>query len=106
MGSLINFPGRQYVSPSVLPSVYTPARIERMGQLNDVSRQVRALGYRVVAEDPFPNDEGKPIIQLDTGAIGTRPLMLLASCSTRDAVLGVERVVIDGVRVFWFMGEA
>lgn len=105
MGSLINFPGLQMPTPWVLPSIYTPARIERMGRANSVARKLRALGYRIVAEDPIPDDDGSPIIQLDVGTLPQRSLIHLGDCLVTDTKNGVQRTVIDGVRVFWQMGR-
>ena len=106
MGSLINFPGLQMPTPWVLPSVYTPARIERLGRANDVARKLRSLGYRIVEEDPFPDDDGVAILQVDIGRIGARPLHHLGGCGMRNTVTGFESTTIDGVRVVWQIPEA
>lgn len=106
MGSLINFPGLQMPTPWVLPSVYTPAVIERMGRANEVARRLRGLGYRILAEDPIPDDGGPAILQIDTGTIGTRPLQHLGGCAMRNTATGIESTTVDGVRVIWRIAEA
>ncbi|MFT0531631.1 hypothetical protein ACMHYJ_02180 [Castellaniella hirudinis] len=105
MGSLIDFPGLQGFMTAV-PSIFTPARIECLAQANDVARKLRGLGYRVVAEDPFPDDGGPSIIQIDVSTVGTRSLQHLGGCSVRNTLTGVESTTIDGVRVVWQTVEA
>lgn len=106
MGSLINFPGLEATMDCVLPSIYTPARIERMGRANDVARRLRGLGYRIIAEDPIPDDDGPAILQIDLGTAGTRPLQHLGRCAVRNTTTGIESTTIDGVRVMWRIPEA
>lgn len=105
MGTLINFPGLQSPTSWTLPTVYTPARIERIGRANEVARQLRTLGYRVIAEDPFPDDDGPSIVQIDLAGVGARPLQHLSGGALLDTRTGVVRTTIRGVRVVWLTGE-
>lgn len=101
MDSPIQFPGLQMSSSWALPSVYTPERIECLGRANAVARQLRDLGYRTVVENPMPEDESPATIQIDVGAIGTRPLRLLGGCTVRQTHTGIEGTTINEVLVLW-----
>lgn len=104
MGTLITFPTMlQSPSPWTNPTIFTPERIEGMGRLNAVARKLRELGYRIIDEDNFPDDDGSPIIEIDLIDVGDRPVKLLSVCAMSNATTGIERVTINGVRVFWHL---
>lgn len=101
MGQVLNFPGVDMFPAFAMPTIFTPQLIERMSLINRTARTLRALGYRVIDEDVSPNDGGSPIIQIELNGLSSRAAFHLASCSVRDTRSGLERITIDGVRVFW-----
>lgn len=88
------------------PTVLTGKLLDRIAASNVVARRLRGYGYRIVDEDVQPDDGGSPILQLDLRGMSTRPLQHLSSCAVHNTKTGVERVTIDGVRVFWMRGES
>ena len=67
------------------PRVFTHALIGRLADINAASRAVRALGIRVVDEDPVPDDGLSPILQLDLNGMALDQFLNRCDASTHYA---------------------
>ena len=106
MGTLIHFPGMDNASAWTLPIIYTPARIDQLARSNATARRLRTLGYRIINEDAWPDDDGAPIIQIDVSEVGDRSIRHLAEGLTFNADHNHYRTTVGGVRVCWQGGKA
>ncbi|MGE8612780.1 MAG: hypothetical protein ACN6PF_10785 [Achromobacter veterisilvae] len=82
------------------PRFFTPARTAALATANAAVRALRALGLTVTDEEPFPEDGGTPILQIDLHGMPPEYLRGLCDASTCHAdgritaqFLGVRLVV-------------
>lgn len=84
-----------------LPLILTPEYVARLGQMNRVSRQLRALGYQMMFEDAMPTDRPTPLVQVRLGRVGPRPIQNLAGGGIDYPGRGLGQAHVDGVCVQW-----
>lgn len=67
------------------PRFFTPVRIERLAIANAAVRALRTLGLTVTDEEPFPEDGGTPILQIELHGMPPEYLRGLCDASTCHA---------------------
>ncbi|MFY4004703.1 MULTISPECIES: hypothetical protein [Achromobacter] len=86
------------------PRFFTPVRIERLAIANAAVRALRALGLTVTDEEPFPEDGGTPILQIDLHGMPPEYLRGLCDASTCHADGRITAQFL-GVRLVMRRGE-
>lgn len=82
-------------------SVFTAAVLRRLADSNTAARALRDMRYRVMAEDPIPNDEGRPILLLDLNGQPAERLLNQCHASTRLSATGRVTAHFMDVRVIF-----
>jgi len=83
------------------PSVFT-ADVQRcLAESNAAARALRDMHYRVIAEDPIPNDDGRPILLLDLNGQSAERLLNQCHASTRLSETGQVTAHFMNVRVIF-----
>ncbi|SAI74591.1 Uncharacterised protein [Bordetella ansorpii] len=80
------------------PRVLTHDLVGRLAESNAAARALRALGFRVTREDPFPNDGGHAILLVDLNGLPADRLLAECDASTIRAgghITGLYR----GIRI-------
>lgn len=65
------------------PRVLTRDRVGRLTESNTAARALRAMGFRVTGETPFPDDAGSPVLLLDLNGRKLQALLDECDASTR-----------------------
>lgn len=80
------------------PSVLTADLVGRLTESNAAARALRSHGFRVAAEDPIPDDGGRPILLIDLNGHVLNRLMM--ECDVVTTVQGIRATgIYRGVRV-------
>lgn len=87
--------------PAILPTILTDEVVAHLQLCNSASRTLRSLGYKVIDEDPVPDDNGTPIIRIEPNHVRTALLSRSSDSHLYNRNTGVHSVKFAGCRVMW-----
>jgi len=95
----------EVVINSIEPIVFTPQRMGALKLANDSARVLRSLGFSVLDEDIFPDDNGTPILLIGPSQ-HTGLLVRASPVHMVNKTTGAQHVRFLGCRVVWIEADA